>query len=532
MNSTGIRSLLVIFGFALISFEGNCQKAKTHVLTTDEAKLVKKDAATMFTTGDYAGALLSYKDLVKSAPDNVDYNYKLGYCYLETSSDKKAALPYLEKACKSPAAKKEWSYQLGLAYMYNEKFDEAIKAFTDFRDSKQKLSKEMTSPDRLIEMCGNGKSLIASPVNVTFTNLGKTINTPFEEYNPFVSADGKQLIFTSRRKGNVGGFIADLGIYTADIYSSIWRDTIWTKAKGAGGMVNTEWDEETVGYSATGDLVFIYFDNAEFYGDVGASMLKGKMWQRPAMMPTNLNSKSFEGGVTLSLDGTTMIFSSDVKGGLGESDLYMMKKGTNGEWSTATSLGNTINTKYAEDSPNLSLDGKSLYFASQGWNSMGGFDIFRSEWNESSSSWSEPKNIGYPLNDVDDNNFISFTGDGKTAYISTVRPGGFGDKDIYKVEFADDTNHPFTAFISGVVSSSTGGKTEITKVTVENKETGKITLFAPTSAFTDFVLPVVPGKYTLHVEGYNFEAYNEELTIEAENPPKEIVHNVTVKTTK
>ena len=114
----------------------------------------------------------------------------------------------------------------------------------------------------------------------------------------------------------------------------------------------------------------------------------------------------------------------------------------------------------------------------------------------------------------------------------SVRPEGLGDKDIYKVEFADESNHPFTYFLSGVVTSSTGGKTEITKVTVENKETGKTILFAPTSAFTDFILPVVPGKYTLHVEGYNFEPYNEELTIEADSPTKEIVHNVSVKTTK
>ncbi len=532
MNTTGIRALLVIVCFAFFPAIGKCQKAKAHVLTMDEAKLVKKDAATMFATGDYTGALLSYKDLVKADPKNVDYNYKLGYCYLETSANKKAALPYLEYACSSPSAKKEWSYQLGLAYMYNEKFDEAIKAFTDFRDSKQKLSKEFTPAERLIEMCGNGKLHVASPVNVTFTNLGKTVNTIYEEYNPFISADGKQLVFTSRRKGNVGGFIADLGIYTADIYSSFWRDTIWTKAKGAGGMVNTEWDEEAVGLSATGDLVFIYFDNAEFYGDVGASMLKGKMWQRPAMMPTNLNSKSLEGGVTLSLDGTTMIFSSDVKGSLGETDLYMIKKEKNGEWSTAVNLGSTINTKYAEDYPYLTIDGKSLYFASKGWSSMGGFDIFRSDWNESTSSWGEAKNIGYPLNDMDDNTFISFTGDGKTAYISAVRPEGLGDKDIYKVEFANESNHPFTYFLSGVVTSITGGKTEITKVTVENKETGKTILFAPTSAFTDFILPVVPGKYTLHVEGYNFEPYNEELTIEADSPTKEIVHNVSVKTTK
>lgn len=532
MMKKATRSIVALLCLFILPYGVKAQKAKTHVLTADEAKLVKKDGATMFNTGDYSGALLAYKDLYKSDPKNVDYNYKLGFCYLQTSTNKKAALPYLEFACASPTAKKEWTYQLGLAYMYSEKFDEAIKPFTDFIESKQKLSKEQTPADRLIEMCNNGKALIANPVNVQYTNLGKTVNTPYEEYNPFISADGKQLVFTSRRKGNIGGFIADLGIYTADIYSSLWKDTIWSKAKGAGGLVNTEWDEETVGFSATGDLVFIYFDNAEFFGDVGASMLKGKMWQRPLMMPSSINTKSFEGGVTMSLDGSMMIFSSDIKGGLGESDLYMIKKEKNGEWSTATNLGNTVNTKYSEDFPYLTLDGKSMYFASKGWNSMGGFDIFRSDYDENSGKWSEAKNIGYPLNNVEDNDFISFTGDGRTAYMSTVRPDGFGDQDIYKIDFLDTLNHPFNAFISGVITSETGGKTEITRVTMDNKETGKSTVFIPTSSFSDFAIPVTPGQYTLHVEGYKFEPYNEDITIESEFPPKEIVHNVQVKTTK
>lgn len=532
MNKVWIRLTLVIFSIILLPYIGNCQKAKTHVLTTDEAKLVKKDAATMFNTEDYSGALLSYKELIKNDPSNIDYNYKLGFCYLQTETNKKAALPYLEIACKASTAKKDWSYQLGLAKMYNEKWDEAIKAFSDFKELKFKLLKDQMPPDRLIEMCNNGKALAANPVNVTFTNLGKAINTPYEEYNPFISANGKQLIFTSRRKGNIGGFIADLGIYTADIYTSMWKDTIWTKAKGAGGSVNTEWDEEAVGFSATGDLVFIYFDNAEVFGDIGASSLKGKMWQKPLMMPTNLNTKSLEGGATLSLDGTTLIFSSDVKGSIGGSDLYMIKKEKNGGWSAAENLGNTINTKFAEDFPNLSLDGKTLYFASKGWNSMGGFDIFRSEWDESLGKWGECKNIGYPLNDVEDNNFISFTADGQSAYISSVRTEGFGDKDIYKVEFLDTLHHPFHSYLSGMVSSTTGGKTEITKVSIEEKETGKSTTFAPNTTINNFVLPVVPGNYILRVEGYNFSNYSEELTIEALFPPQEIVHNIQVKTTK
>lgn len=533
MKRNTIRLLLSLFASIFIfPATSYCQKAKTHVLTADEAKLVKKDAATLYNTGDYNGALPAYQNLVKVDANNAEYNFRLGYCYLQTSANKKAALPYLEKAYKSKEAKKEWSFHLGVAYLYNNNFDEAITAFTEFKDAKQKPFKDYPLPERMIEMCNNGKVLINSPVKVKYTNLGKTINTPYEEYNPFINADGKNLIFTSRRKGNIGGFIADLGIYTADVYSSVWRDTIWAKSKGAGGLVNTEWDEETVGFSADGNMMILYFDNAEFFGDVGVAQLKGKMWQKPILFPTTLNTKSLESGATVSLDGSTIIFSSDIKGGSGESDLYSITKGKNGEWAPAINLGNTINTKYAEDYPYLSLDGRSLYFASKGWNSMGGFDIFRSEWDESTGKWSNPVNIGYPLNDADDNTVISFTGDGKIAYISAVRPEGLGDKDIYKVDFEDESNHKFSSFISGIVSSTSGGKIEITRVYLENKKSGKQIVFAPTAAFNDFVLPAIPGEYVLHVEGYNFESYTEEFVVEESADAHEIVHNIQVKNTK
>src|SRR4051812_12967760 len=100
------------------------QKAKTHVLTADEAKLVKKDANSLFVTGDYKGALTSYLDLIKTDPKNTDYNYKIGYCYLQTYVNKPASLPYLKNACDSKDAKKDWLYSLGQAYMMNNKWDE------------------------------------------------------------------------------------------------------------------------------------------------------------------------------------------------------------------------------------------------------------------------------------------------------------------------------------------------------------------------------------------------------------------------
>jgi hypothetical protein len=527
VNSKTIFCFLFFFSVANVF----AQKAKTHVLTSDEAKVVKKDAATMFASEDYNGALKAYLDLYKTNPQSTEFNYRIAYCYLQTTVNKAASLKYIEKAMESKDAKKEWSFQLGLANMYNNKWDEAIKAFNDFKDAKNKPLKDYPTVERMIEMCNNGKTLTANPVNCKYTNLGKTVNTPFDEYNPFISGDGKSLLFTSRRKGNIGGFIEDLGIYSADIYSTVWKDTIWNKARGMGGMINTEWDEETVGLTANGDQVFIYFDNSEAYADVGIASLKGKTWQKPLMFPEVVNSKQYEGGATISLDGSTVYFSSDRKEGKGGIDIWMVTRDNSGEWGTPVNAGN-INTKYDDDFPRLSADGRSLYFSSKGWNSMGGYDVFRSEWNAANSSWGTPENIGHPLNDADDNAFISMTADSRFAYVSAVRPEGLGDRDIYKVEFMDTTNHPFMSYVSGVVTAATSGRIELTKVSLQDKNSSRVIEYKPGTASHQFILPAPPGQYILKIEGYNFAPYTEDVEITNEFPPKEITRPIQVTSSK
>lgn len=507
------------------------QKAKTHVLTADEAKLVKKDAATLFVSTDYKGALPGYKELVKSDPKNVEYNYRLGICYIMTNSNKAEAVAPLEYVIKSKDPKKETWLYLGIAYMNANRFDDASRTLFEFKTfGNVKPPKDLPSVDRLLEMCQNGKDLVSRPVDLTFSNIGKTINTIYDEYNPYISADGKQLIFTTRRKGNIGGFIEDLGVFTADVYWSLWKDTIWTKAKGLGGLINTDWDEECTGISADGNQLVLYFDNAEAFADLGIATLKGKMWQKPLMLTEKVNSKGYEGGACMSLDGSTIIYSSNRKDGQGGADLWMIRKESGGEWGDPVNLGPVINSKYDEESPFLSVDGKTLYYASKGFNSMGGYDIFYSRWNESSEAWSAPVNIGYPLNTADDNSFFSITGDGRFAFISSVRKEGLGERDIYKVSFNDPGHHPFQTVISGIVTAPAGGKPELTRIGLIDKDGKTVIEFKPGYTTNRFILTAQPGTYSLKIEGYHFEPVTETIEITPDNYLVE--KNITVTLSK
>lgn len=524
----------VFSGFLLSVFTAQAQRAKTHTLTADEAKIVKKDANGAFTSGDFNSALTSYKDLVKSAADNPEYNYRYGVCLLQTNSIRSKAVEYLEKASKAPGTKKDVWYYLGMAYMSDNKWDEAITAFnTSKTNNVLKPSKDFLPVERMIEMCANGKELTAHPIDVKFENMTKIVNTPFEEYNPMVSADGKTLAFTSRRKGNMGGFIPELGVYTADVFSTMWRDTIWTKARSVGATINSDWDEETVGMTHDGNQLLIYFDNMEFFGDLGISLAKGRNWQKPIMMSPTINGKSLESSACLSNDGQVLYYSSDKKDGQGMADIWYCIRQTTGEWSTPQNLGPVINTKYDETDPYVSLDGHTLYFCSKGHNSMGGFDIFYSTYDSGTAKWSEPKNLGYPINTVDDQTSFSMTGNERTAYISAVRPEGLGDRDIYKVTFNDTSTHPFRALISGVVSSPNGAKVELRQVSLLSKPDKKVlSVYKPYFMSNDYVLNAVPGEYFLKVEGYGFPVVEEEIKIEEASPPVDLVKNFSVDVAK
>jgi len=531
--------LIILFFFFhwLNLYAQGKKERKTHTLTTDEAKMVNKDAAGSFNSGDYNAAIKGYTDLIKTSPSNPDYNYRLGVCILNTNSNKASAVPYLETASKTNDKKKDkdvW-YYLGMAYMNANLWDEAIMAFNTFKSAPGfKVNKEQTSPERLIEMCNNGKELTSHPVDVKFENMGKGINSVGDDYNPCISADGKMLVYTTRRKGNIGGFIPDLGIFTSDIFYAQYRgDTAWTKGKGVGVAVNTDFDEETVGLSADGNVMFVYFDNNEAFGDIGVATLKGRNWQKPVMLGTAINSKSVESGACISNDGQVLYFASD-RGGKesqGGSDIWFCIKQSGGEWGNPQNIGAEINTKYDETNPFISVDGRSLYFASKGHNSMGGYDVFVSTFDSAVKKWSAPKNLGYPINTADDEDAFTMTGDGRHAYMGAIREGGMGERDIYRITFNDTSSHPFMSLISGTIGSGSPTKVELRQVTLINKADNKtVSVYRPYFMSNSYVVAALAGSYMLKVEGYGFQPVEEEITVS--DKLADITKNFTVQVSK
>lgn len=373
-------------------------------------------------------------------PNNAILNFRLGVCYYYQSDQKLKAKDYFEKAFQlNPAVDPEIHYFLGRMYHLNVMWDKAIEEYKLFqaamRLDPKKNKERIADMDKKIGECINGKEFVKTPKRVFIDNVGSGINTRAAEYSPVITADESTMFFTSVRDGCTGG-LQD-GMYFEDVFVSSYKNGQWQPAVNIGTKINSKSHDATAGLSPDGQTLYIYRgDNG---GDLYECFLKGAEWTEPERMNKNINTDGHEPSCGLSFDSKTFYFISNRKeAGFGAHDVWLSNKDEKGKWGPAANLGNVVNTMYNEDAVFVAPDGKTIYFASQGHKTMGGYDIFKSVFEN--GKWSEPENLGYPINGPDDDVFFVISGSGKHGYFAASKSGGElgeskGGMDIYKITF-------------------------------------------------------------------------------------------------
>lgn len=307
------------------------------------------------------------------------------------------------------------------------------------------------------------------------------------------------MVFTSRRKDNVGGRKPEVdGYRSSDIYQSFLREGKWMPAENVGRGVNSGLDEISVGLSWDGLEMYLYMDHVDYFGDVYTSKRAdaGSAFLKPKLLEGSVSS-GIETAASFSEDGSTVFFvrRDRLKS---NNDLYMARKLPDGRWGLPTRLPDNINTMYNEDMPYLAYDNKTLYFVSEGHNSMGGFDIFKTNWNAETNTFSNPINLGFPINTTDDDRSICVTRDNKFAYVACFRPSGYGDLDIYRVKFLEE-DHDALIFTGKILFSDSlllGKQPKMdVSITVTDSKTGAEYYFAPNSNTARYVMALPAGNY-------------------------------------
>jgi len=474
------------------------------------AQVDDREAEEHFKHKNYFMAMPVYKDLLKLDRNNAEYNYKVGLCYLRTNIDKTASITYFEKAYKTGKYPNDLPFYLGQAYALDYRLDDAIKILTEYKAKES--GKDKQQAEKLISNCHFAKALMENPINVTFDNLGDAFNTEYPDYYPFVSGDETFIAFNSRRK-NTRNKVEEDGYFNCDIFTSSYNGETYTLGKPAQGL-NSNLDDQVVGISPDGEVIFIFSQAQEMYGALYLVKRNGSILGKKEKFVTSVNSeKSIETSGFMSPDGQTIFFASNRSGGMGGYDIWMVRKLPDGKWAIPQNCGPEVNTPGDEDFPSLSYDGSTLYFSSNGHDGMGGFDLFQVNWVAEENTFVNFKNLGYPLNTPFDERTISYTLDGKHAYISSARKGGKGDLDIYRVSFNEVEITP--AIFNIKLPSGKPENPYLTDATiiVFDQSGEAIGEYKPNNTSAKFTIVLQPGYYDIEIEAPGYKPGKTQLKV-------------------
>ena len=397
-----------------------------------------------------------------------------------------------------------------------------IKTALEFLMYKSANPANISTARKLIESSNFALQAISHPSNFKPLNMGPAINTKDPEYFPTITVDGKTILFTRLIDDNkvVGPYKKQ-----EDFYVSHLVNNAWVKAEPMPTHINTVNNEGAPTISADGrSLIFVACPDASGveYGegrngkgscDLFITKKLGNRWGNVSNLPGGINSNLWETQPSLSSDGKTIYFIRSMRGQNGQknSDIYTAVLLENGSWGQPTRLPANVNTAYEEESVLIHPDGKTLYFASRGHIGMGGLDLYMTRLQDN-GSWSDPINLGYPINTKNDENSLMVSPDGEIGFFASDREGGFGDLDIYYFEMPASMKPIKTLYFEGLVTDAITKKPIPGKFQLIDIKTGKEVVRSEADAVNgEFTVSLPVGKeYGVNVSypGYNFYSQN------------------------
>lgn len=485
---------------------------------TNEHQLKKdlKVAEDAFERLDYLKAFRLFEKISLSDTSRKDIVFKMGYCLFAINYSDTSSYRYFEKTRESIP---ESHFFLGRIKFYQGHLKEAIEELYYFKSLNDE---KLVTNDEVKKWILSGEQALLEQardhINVV-RNLGETVNTKYAEYVPLVWNVNGSLIFTSRRSDSKGGLKDPYGRYYEDVYVSARKGAGWDVPVSISDSINTASHDACVSISPSGKELLIYrTDQNQTGGDIYLARYVDGAWTRPEMLGPEVNSEYLETSACFSNSGNEIIFSSNRPGGMGGRDLYIVRRFMNGKFSKPYNLGSSINTVEDEDAPFIDPMDNSLYFSSRGHNSIGEYDIFVSKFNEALDKWEKPENLGMPINSTGDDIYFIKQEGANAALFTSRREGGFGDADIYAVNFDESSQLIIHCKLdlSGIVNRNA---VKDIQLSLFNTETGKLEgLYRPNKELLGMVLVVNTQKrYKFLLEGQGIEPVVKTLQFQDSN---------------
>ncbi|MBT1704854.1 OmpA family protein [Chryseosolibacter indicus] len=491
------------------------------------------EAERFFGIKAYDQALPLFIEAINAGEKNPSVHYKAGVCYQKTGETNQEikAIPLFEYAL---ANGKDFPpsvyFDLGYLYLKDESLQKALNAFNTYKGLVKADKAAVAKADQALNTCNTAIALMSVPRNIPVSNFGSIINTQYTEYNPVVSADESIMAFTALRPNT--GKTRSGDKFIEEIYISYNNSGTWSEPKLV--PVASEYNVGTAGISPDGQKMLIYMGAVTDPGSLFQITRSGESWSKPGIIAPVINTpKYLESTASITPDGKTIYFASDKAGGFGGLDIYKTTLQNNGTWSSPVNLGPAVNSKANEDAPFIHPDQKTLFFTSDGHNSMGGRDIFVTKFVH--NKWTAPENMGYPVNTTANDNYFTLIADGTRGYFSSDRKGGAGGQDIYFLNMpAEAANIPLT-MIKGKILNAETGKPMPTKIYLIDNQTNKKLDFVynPDPETGNYLVILPPAKnYDMVIESEGFLPYTLNINVPNQDYFYELYQMISLKTIK
>ncbi len=455
-----------------------------------EMQLSKKDQKEyqksweLFQQKNYGEASELMFQLAKSYPDYAQAQMSLGIFYIENSRPNiKTARKYFEKSIELCADSVLYSYfYLGKIYYGNKEFDKAIPCFEHFLKDVDliKTDDDYFEIKNYLEYAKVMQELLSHPVPFEPVVV-PGISTASDEYLPIISPDNEFALFTRRQKQYVTrGLtqeVVEKEVFTYSLrnhegfFEQGWdMDSPFNKVENEGAATLTIDNNDLYYTVCTRDPKTKYL-NCDLYH----SRFSDGYWSKIEGLGEHINGPdSWESQPSVTSDGSKIYFASNRNGGLGGYDIYLITRDKDGKWSNPENVGAPINTPGNEKSPFIHTDSQTLYFSSDGHKGLGGYDIFFSRFNEQ-NEWQKPTNIGYPINSFDDDLGFFVSTDGQYGYYASNRIDENNNWNLYTFPLYPEARPQKVLFIKGTVDVGENLEPIRAKVQLKNMRTKAIT---------------------------------------------------------
>ena len=500
-QSTSISGLLLFIAF-LVTLPANGQQQLREADNLIESEL-------------YDEAITILKPLVTEK--NPEAIFLTGFSMMNLHDDLDAAIKMLKRAAnayplqesnKNSEETLEAHFFLAQAYRLNEETRKAKEKFENLKNhtNDEEVLEEIETE---LQYCDNFLKKKNNPVDMNTEHLGEVLNSRYDDHSPILRYDESTIYFTSNRPTEDQD---QDDPFFENIYQSHWRNGQWTEPEILDIPGEPMAHRATVGLTPDGQGL-IFFQNNGQTGSLYITRPTFDGWTDPEPLPEPINSNHHESHASFSVDGNTIYFSSDRPGGMGGSDIYISHKLPDGTWGEPLNAGENINTPDNEEGPFIHPDDETLYFSSDGDQSIGGFDIFKSEKKEN-GEWGKSENIGYPINTPSDDLFYIPTPNGQRVYYATRRKESLGRLDLFLLRFPE-TSERSMAVVASHVFNSNGEPAGNAVVRISNTSTNEQLGVYRINHNSGKLVAIVPAakKYELTIECKGHKSHHQTFNL-------------------